>query len=140
VPGPGTGAGGIGNGLGSGLSGNGTGGGGAGGGLASHVRWVKGGIDGRDYPRSAYEARAQGVTYVRFTVGRDGRIKDCTVTRSSGHRDLDDVTCRLILRRFRYVPARDAQGRPAEEEVRGQQDWDLGPERPDEEVDAEPER
>ena len=136
VPGPGTGAGGIGNGVGSGLSGNGTGGGG----VASHVRWVKGRIDGRDYPRSAVEARSQGITYVRFTVGRDGRIKDCAVTRSSGHRELDDVTCRLILRRFRYVPARDAEGRPVEEVVRGQQDWDLGPERPEVEVDAEPER
>lgn len=136
VPGPGTGAGGIGTGLGSGLAGNGTGGGG-GGGIASHVRWLRGRIDGDDYPRAAYEARAQGITYVRFTVARDGRIKDCAVTRSSGHPELDAVTCRLILRRFVYRPARDAEGRPVEEVVRGQQDWDLGPEPPERVVDAE---
>jgi protein TonB len=137
IPGPGTGAGGLGTGLGSGLSGNGTGGGG-GGGIAVHARWLRGGIDGRDYPRAAYEARAEGITYVRFTVGRDGRIRDCTITRSSGHPVLDETTCRLILRRFRYRPAFDADGRPVEEEVRGQQDWELGPERPPVDVEAQP--
>lgn len=131
VPGPGTGAGGVGNGLGSGLSGNGTGGGGGGGDIATHVRLLRGGIDGRDYPPRAYEAHETGTTYMRFTVTRDGRVRDCVVTRSSGHRDLDAVTCALILRRFVYRPARDAEGRPVEEEVHGQQDWEIGPGRRD---------
>ncbi|MFL6861780.1 MAG: TonB family protein [Allosphingosinicella sp.] len=136
VPGPGTGAGGVGNGLGSGLSGNGTGGGG-GGGIATHVRLLRGGIDGRDYPPRAYEAGETGTTYMRFTVTRSGRARDCVVTRSSGHRDLDAVTCELILRRFLYRPARDAEGRLVEEEVRGQQDWEIGRRRRDDYEDED---
>jgi protein TonB len=56
-------------------------------------------------------ARAQGTVAVRFTVRADGRVGGCAVIRSSGHAELDDVTCRLIEKRFRYRPALDASGR-----------------------------
>ena len=135
LPGPGTGAGGIGTGLGSGLYGSGTGGGGGGRGIGA--RFLSGGIDPRDYPRRAVERRAQGTTYLRFTVLPNGRVRDCVVTRSSGHRDLDAATCPLLERSLRYRPARDATGRPVAETIRGQQDWELGPERPVREYDGE---
>lgn len=124
-PGPGTGAGGVGNGLGSGLYGNGTGGGG--GGRGAKARYLSGGIDPDDYPRSAIQRRAQGKTFVRFTVLPNGRVRDCRVTRSSGHRDLDAATCPLLERRLRYRPARDATGQPIAAAIDGQQDWELGP-------------
>jgi len=135
VPGPGTGAGGIGTGLGSGLSGNGTGGGSGGRGISA--RFLSGGIDPQDYPRRAVERRAQGTTYLRFTILPTGRVRDCVVTRSSGHRDLDAATCPLLERTLRYRPARDASGRPIAETIRGQQDWQLGPEPPVREYDGE---
>ncbi|MBA3666321.1 MAG: TonB family protein [Sphingomonas sp.] len=135
LPGPGTGAGGIGNGLGSGLSGNGAGGGG--GGLGARARYLSGGIDPDDYPGGAYRRRAQGTTYIRFAVLPNGRVRDCRVTRSSGHRDLDSATCPLLERSLRYRPARDALGRAVAETVNGQQDWVLGPEPPAVEYDAE---
>ncbi len=135
LPGPGTGAGGIGTGLGSGLYGNGTGGGGGGRGVAA--RFLSGGIAPRDYPRRAVERRAQGTTYLRFTILPNGRVRDCVVTRSSGHRDLDAATCPLLERSLRYRPARDATGRPVPETIRGQQDWELGPEPPVREYDGE---
>jgi len=135
LPGPGTGAGGIGTGLGSGLNGNGTGG--AGGGRGIRARLIRGGIDPQDYPQSAVDRRAQGVTYIAFTVLPNGRVRKCSVTRSSGHRDLDAATCPLLERRLRYRPARDAAGRPVAEAIRGQQDWRLGPEPPVREYDAE---
>jgi protein TonB len=134
LPGPGTGAGGQGQGLGSGLSGNGTGGGGGGG---VPARWLRGSIDDEDYPRRAYEARAMGIVYMAFTVAADGRIGDCRVTRSSGNRELDETTCRLIRQRFRYRPARDASGRAIASVVRGQQSWEIGPEPPVREVEPE---
>jgi protein TonB len=134
VPGPGTGAGGEGNGLGSGRSGSGTGGGGGGG---APALWLRGGIDDQDYPRRAYEARATGIVYLAFTVGRDGRVQDCLVTRSSGSRELDETTCRLIRKRFRYRPARDASGKAIASVVRGQQAWEIGPEPPVREVEPE---
>lgn len=130
VPGPGTGRGGIGTGLGSGRFGTGTGGGG-GGGMASRARWLSGSIDASDYPESAYRARRGGTVHLRFTVAPTGRISDCAVTRSSGSRELDAVTCRLILRRFRYRPARNAEGRPIASTVVGEHVWEVAPPPPD---------
>ena len=135
VPGPGTGSGGVGTGLGSGEHGSGTGGGG--GGRGSHARWIRGAIYDSDYPRSAYEARIGGTVFLRFTVAPDGRVSDCAVTRSSGHRDLDSVTCRLIRSRFRYRPARDARGRPVAEVIRGEHVWEVSPEPPPIEVEPD---
>lgn len=127
TPGPGTGRGGVGNGLGSGLSGNGNGGGGNGG-RASPPRQIAGNIDDRDYPSSAIDARAQGTVFFAFTVAPDGSVENCRITRSSGNRALDDTTCRLALRRFRYRPALDTAGNAISTNVRGEQEWELGPE------------
>jgi protein TonB len=122
VPGPGTGAGGIGNGTGSGGQGTGPGGGGGG---ARAVR-VSGSISGAsDYPRAAKRAGIEGSVAVRFTVRADGSVGDCEVLKSSANEELDETTCRLIERRFRYEPARDAEGRPTSEIVRRTFDWML---------------
>ena len=125
-PGPGTGSGGEGSGTGSGGSGTGNGGGGA----VTRARQVEGALSGRDYPRAAKRARAAGTVLVRYTVATDGRVHGCTVTQSSGNVDLDDVTCRLIERRFRYEPARDAEGRPVADTLTGRHIWWTEPRRP----------
>jgi protein TonB len=138
LPGPGTGAGGQGNGLGSGTQGSGTGGGG-GGGRGSRARWISGAIRDSDYPRAAFEARKSGTVHLRFVVAPTGRVTSCTVTRSSGSSALDSTTCRLIVQRFRYRPARDGAGRPVAETVGGEHDWELGPEPPPVEVEPEEE-
>ena len=90
----------------------------------------------RDYPDAAYERRISGTVFLRFVVDPTGRVSECTVTRSSGSRELDATTCRLILRRFRYRPARDAQGNPIASVVRGEHQWEVGPEPPP--IDVEP--
>lgn len=129
VPGPGTGSGGEGTGLGSGTQGSGTGGGG--GGIGTRARWLRGDIWGSDYPR------ATGTVFLRFVVAPNGRVSECSVTRSSGNPDLDATTCRLIKRRFRYRPARDARGNAIAEVVRGEHVWELGPEPPPTEVEPD---
>lgn len=121
IVGPGTGSGGVGTGLGSGLDGDGTGGGG--GGRFTRARWISGSIRDSDYPRAAYEAGAGGTVYLRFVVAPSGRVSECRVTRSSGRADLDATTCRLIQKRFRYRPARDARGRPIADVIRGEHLW-----------------
>ncbi|HYD38320.1 MAG TPA: energy transducer TonB, partial [Allosphingosinicella sp.] len=60
-----------------------------------------------------------------------GRVSDCKVTRSSGSPALDSVTCRLIVARFRYRPARDAEGRPIAETISGEHVWEVAPQPPD---------
>ena len=136
-PGPGTGRGGQGIGLGSGRYGAGTGGGGGGdGGRAVRARWLSGGIDPADYPRAAVTARASGTVGLHFVVAPNGRVESCRVTRSSGNAALDETSCRLIKRRFRYRPARNAAGRKIAETIIGAHEWQLGPEPPP--IDVEP--
>lgn len=122
VPGPGTGRGGVGDGLGSGLSGIGTGGGG-GGGVAQGPEYLSGSIDSRDVPASLLAQRARGTVGFTLLVGRDGRLRDCRITRSSGHRVLDGATCTAARRRLRFAPARDTAGRPIEAWAPGEHEW-----------------
>jgi protein TonB len=123
--GTGSGAGGHGSGAGSGGSGTGSGDGGP----ATKSRHLRGELSGRDYPRAAKRVGAAGTVLVRYTVGTDGRPSGCTVTQSSGNEDLDQVTCRLIERRFRYEPARDARGNPVPDTVTGRHIWWTEPRR-----------
>lgn len=119
VAGPGTGSGGEGAERGSGSAGSGTGGGGRG----TRAQRISGAIVDSDYPHSALRSGAAGTVSVRYTVGTDGRVRGCMVTGSSGNAELDATTCRLIERRFRYSPAKDAEGRPITETVTKQYYW-----------------
>jgi protein TonB len=136
IRGPGTGSGGQGTGLGSGNRGSGTGGGGGAGGRPSHARWISGSIRDSDYPRGAFEAGIGGTVYLQFVVEPDGRVSDCEIMRSSGSRELDITTCRLLERRLRYRPARDAQGRPVAELVNGEHEW-ITRREPDREIEPD---
>jgi len=58
-----------------------------------------------DYPLAAMRHSWQGDVSISFTIGTDGRPKDCTVTQSSGHEVLDTATCAVVNRRACYKPA-----------------------------------
>ncbi|HEY7810039.1 MAG TPA: TonB family protein [Allosphingosinicella sp.] len=122
VDGGGSGTGGEGAGSGSGGSGDGSGGGGA-----RPAQRIGGALANRDYPRAALHARAEGSVAVRFTIRADGRVGDCRIIRSSGHAELDDTTCRLIEKRFRYRPALGRSGRPVAASEAKTFDWYLPP-------------
>ncbi|WP_374942371.1 energy transducer TonB [Sphingomonas sp.] len=117
VPGPGTGAGGEGNGFGAGGDGDGDG--------AGDVppRRIGGRIRDSDYPLEASQSGVSGTVGVRFVVDVDGRVPSCSVTRSSGSRLLDDTTCRLIVQRYRFRPARDVRGRPFRSVIVQNESW-----------------
>lgn len=120
VPGPGTGAGGQGNGTGSGGSGNGEGDGGR------DPEWVGGKIKASDYPEAARTAGAQGTSSVTIAVTAQGRPSGCRLVHSSHNRDLDAATCDLVMKRFRFRPARDSTGHAVAGEVDYDQEWTLG--------------
>lgn len=63
-----------------------------------------------DYPDSALRNEEQGRTAFRLAIATDGRPTSCTITASSGARALDDAACRLLMRRARFVSARDGAG------------------------------
>lgn len=122
--GAGTGQGGTGTGSGTG-SGAGAEGAGTGDGPAVRTRRIQGGFTSRDYPRAAARLGAEGTVIARLAIGANGRVADCRVVESSGNADLDATTCRLILRRFRFEPARDAAGAPTTDIVDWEQPWSL---------------
>jgi protein TonB len=82
---------------------------------------LRGRIRGSDYPAASPDV--EGTTFTRIAVGADGRVRDCRVMRSSGFAVLDETTCRLIRQRYRYAPAKDAQGRPVEDVIYWAQRW-----------------
>jgi periplasmic protein TonB len=84
---------------------------------------IAGEITSSDYPRHLREAGVGGRVSFVFTVEPNGRVGRCTVTRSSGVPELDQLTCRLIQQRFVYRPSTDRYGRAIEDEVEGEHDW-----------------
>jgi protein TonB len=96
---------------------------GAGEGGGTDLEQIAGEITPRDYPRHLGNAGIGGRVGVLFTVGVDGRVTRCTVTRTSGIPELDALTCRLIQQRFRYRPSTDRYGRPVSDEVEGEHEW-----------------
>ncbi len=135
IAGPGTGAGGIGNGTGSGGQGDGDGDGGD----DTPPRWIKGKLRYSDVPEAVWETGAEGTVGVRYFVNTDGSVSNCRVTRSSGWRELDAITCRLIEERFRYKPSREPDGTPVRSVIVENHTWvnELGPPPP---PDAPPPR
>ena len=69
-------------------------------------------VSSDDYPPAALREERQGRVTIAFTINEQGRIENCRVTQSSGSPDLDETTCRLVTRRGRYAPAKDAAGNP----------------------------
>jgi protein TonB len=114
---------GTGSALGSG-AGGGTGGQGYGGDEgATDLVQIAGEITSSDYPADLRSRGIGGRVGMVFTVGANGRVTSCTVTRPSGVPELDALTCRLIQQRFRYRPSTDRFGRPIADEVEGEHDW-----------------
>jgi protein TonB len=110
--------------LGSG-SGGGTGGQGygVGDGGGTDAEQIAGAIMPSDYPRNLRRAGIGGTVLFVFTIGANGRVTRCGVTRSSGVPELDTLTCRLVMRRFIYRPSTDRNGRPVPTEADGEHEW-----------------
>lgn len=120
-----------GTGAGTGTGGAGSGAGGTGdgsGAIATPARRIAGALRDSDYPRSAGRRGIGGIVAISFRVRTDGRVDRCTVTRSSGHDVLDQLTCRLFVERYRFSPALTADGRAVESTLRTSFTW--GPRRP----------
>ncbi len=110
----------LGSGAGGGTGGQGYGDSDEGG---TDLEQIAGEITTADYPRDLRDRGIGGRVGVVFTVGANGRVTRCTVTRSSGVQELDALTCRLIQQRFVYRPSTDRYGRPIADEVEGEHDW-----------------
>ncbi len=72
-------------------------------------------ITNDDYPDASLRAEEEGTTRVSYDVNERGRVENCSVTASSGHPRLDEATCTLITRRFKFNPAKAEGGAPMRE-------------------------
>jgi protein TonB len=113
----------LGAGSGGGAGGSGYGDAGEGG---TDLEQIGGAILPSDYPRGLRDAGIGGRVEFAFTVGPNGRVGRCAITRSSGVPELDALTCRLVQRRFVYRPSTDRYGRPIADEVEGEHEWIAG--------------
>lgn len=84
-------------------------------------RW----ISNNDYPRRALIDEAEGSVAYRLVIGTNGRVASCELTRSAGHRALDDATCRLISDRARFDPATDETGAKVLGTYNGSVRWQI---------------
>lgn len=78
-----------------------------------------------DYPDASRRAEETGTTKIRYTITTDGRATNCTVTASSGFPRLDEAACKIVERRFKFDPAKDAAGQPIEEGRSQSIKWQL---------------
>ena len=63
-----------------------------------------------DYPKMAIDRLAIGVVEVVLNVDSSGKAVGCRMVRSSGHPDLDAVTCKRLQQRAKFDPAINRQG------------------------------
>lgn len=71
---------------------------------------LRGLITGDDYPAAAQASGVSGTNAARLSIGTDGRVTDCQVTKSAGNSSLDSALCSLLRRRAKFTPARDSNG------------------------------
>ena len=77
-----------------------------------------------DFPDASRRAEEQGVTRVSYVIDPTGKVTTCTVTQTSGFPRLDDATCKIIMRRFRFNPA-TREGQPVSETKTQPVRWQL---------------
>jgi TonB family protein len=63
-----------------------------------------------DYPALALREQREGITAFTVDVSVDGRVTKCAITGSSGHADLDQVTCDNVTARAQFYPGKDKNG------------------------------
>lgn len=78
-----------------------------------------------DYPDEAIRKNEQGTVAFRLDVGSDGKPTACSVLSSSGSATLDATTCRIMMERPRFQPARDAKGKPTTDQITSRITWRL---------------
>ena len=80
-----------------------------------------------DYPNAALRNEEQGTVGVKLNVDSAGHVSGCTVTESSGSDSLDTTTCRLMIERGRFTPARNRHGRPVPDTYTQKITWRIEP-------------
>lgn len=77
--------------------------------------------------RQRKKSKRQAVD-IAYRVAADGRVEGCSVTASSGVKDIDKAVCRIAEERFQYRPALSAAGMPEPASSSYRLSWAPAPE------------
>ncbi|HSX55822.1 MAG TPA: energy transducer TonB [Sphingomonas sp.] len=67
-------------------------------------------VQNDDYPPQSIQRGERGLVGIRLDIATTGKVTQCTVIASSSFKRLDDQTCRVVMKRAQYEPARSADG------------------------------
>ena len=73
---------------------------------------IQGMITGMDFPRQALAKVWSGTTSFVLLIDETGKVRDCTLTETSGIAVIDSRTCAVIAYKARFDPAIGANGKP----------------------------
>jgi len=82
-------------------------------------------VSDNDYPPAVLRAGEQGLVAFALRIDRTGTPVGCSVLQTSGSVLLDMNTCRIMLARARFEPAKDASGRVVESAFRAKMRWAM---------------
>ena len=82
-------------------------------------------ISSEDFPSSALRSGKEGIVGFRLSITDQGNVENCEITKSSSIRALDDTTCRLLMERAKFKPARDSDGQPMEGSFSSRVVWTI---------------
>ena len=115
----------AGTGTGAGGSGSGRGGGGNGDFSGFTPARLVRNLNRGDYRQLAAGRMPYGRAMLSLQLDADGRPIGCSVARSSGDSYVDSGLCPLVTQRLRFLPARDADGRPIPYRLQYVASWTL---------------
>ncbi len=78
-----------------------------------------------DYPVAALRRHETGRAGFVLTVDAQGMPSDCQITLTTHYPDLDQATCDVMMRRARFRPPLDAQGKPTTGTWRSSVNWAI---------------
>jgi TonB family protein len=66
----------------------------------------------KDYPPAMIRGGYQGIVNFRLIVDEKGAPTSCNIQESTRPKEFDDAVCKAVMKRARFEPALDAQGKP----------------------------
>ena len=70
--------------------------------------WIK----SSDYPSNMLVSGQPAIIEFRLSVGADGIATQCHIQATTRPKEFDDAVCKSVMRRARFYPALDSEGRP----------------------------
>lgn len=89
------------------------------------TRRTNGEIQFANYPRGSLARGEQGTVGIEVTTDKQGRLRSCAVSKSSGFPALDDATCDLLISHLKMKPWLAPNGGGVVKRQQGQIIWAL---------------